>query len=266
MGGIITLTTDFGTRDPYVGAMKGVILGIDPDARLVDISHDVPCQDVAAGAFVLSGAYRYFPPGTVHVAVVDPGVGTARRGIVVETQTWLFVGPDNGLFTPVYSAEDVGRIVEIRNPEAMLPEVSSTFHGRDVFAPTAAHLCAGLPLESVGPPVDDPVRLDLWEEGREPGRMTGRIVHVDRFGNGITALTRDRIEGATGGRTFRVSVGGQTFGRVSQTYGDAAQGEPLVLFGSRGTLELSVNGGNAAELMGFGRGDEVVVAWEEGER
>ena len=153
--GIVTLTTDFGLQDAYVGAMKGVILGIAPDVRLVDLSHQVPPQDIAAGAFVLFSAYRAFPAGTVHVAVVDPGVGSARRGVVIETPTYRFVGPDNGLFGPIYASEPIERVVEIQNRDLMRPEVSATFHGRDVFAPAAAHLCRGAPVDAFGPAVSD---------------------------------------------------------------------------------------------------------------
>lgn len=262
--GVVTLLTDFGLADAYVGAMKGVMLGIAPGAGLVDISHQVPPQDVAAGAFLLSSAYRFFPPGTVHLAVVDPGVGSARRGIVVETAEYRFVGPDNGLFSPVYEAGDVRQVVEIRNPDLCRSEVSATFHGRDVFAPAAAHLCRGTPVGAFGPPVPDPVRLDLWSARTGAGEIAGRIVHVDHFGNGVTNLSRGRVEAAAEGRRVRVRVGGHTFDRLCRTYADVPAGKALALYGSQDTLEVSVNGGSAADALGIRRGDEVRVEWEQG--
>jgi hypothetical protein len=260
---IITLTTDFGHRDAYVAAMKGAILGICPQATLVDVSHCVPAQDVAAGAFLLHSAHRFFPPGTVHVAVVDPGVGSDRRGIVVETAHGVFVGPDNGLFGPVYELGPVERIVEIRNPDLMLPRISSTFHGRDIFGPVAAHLSMGTPVDEVGPEVDEPAGLSLWELVEGDGELRGRIVHIDHFGNGITNLQRGRIEAAAGGGTARVCVGDRVFSGVSRAYAEAADGEPLVLYGSQDAIEVSVNGGSAEASLGLKRGDEVTVKWEE---
>ena len=261
MSGIVTLTTDFGLQDAYVGAMKGVILGIAPGATLVDLSHQVAPQDVAAGAVVLDSAYRCFPAGTVHVAVVDSGVGSARRGILVETPSYRFLGPDNGLFSPIYASEQVERIVEIQNRDLALPEVSATFHGRDIFAPAAAHLCRGAPIDAFGPPVSDPVRLDLWTVAVEARGVRGHIVHVDRFGNGITNLSRSQIEAAAGERLFRVETEKRVFDRVCRTYADVPEGEALVLYGSQDTLEISVNGGSAAGALGIGRGNGVRVVW-----
>ncbi len=257
MSGVVTLTTDFGLQDAYVGAMKGVILGIAPGTGLVDLCHQIPPQDVAAGAFVLYSAYRAFPAGTVHVAVVDPEVGSDRRGILVETPSYRFVGPDNGLFSPIYAAEQVERIVEIRNRDLALPEVSATFHGRDIFAPAAAHLCRGVPVDAFGPPISDPVRLDFWTAAVKDGEATGHIVHIDRFGNGITNLSRSQIEAAAEGRPLRVEAAERVFDRVSRTYADAPEGEALVLYGSQDTLEISVNGGSAEEALGVRRGDGV---------
>ena len=260
---IITLTTDFGHTDAYVAAMKGVILGISPRSTLVDVSHDVPAQDVEAGAFLLHCAHGCFPPGTVHVAVVDPGVGGDRRGIVVETARGLFVGPDNGVFGPVYASERVERVVEIQNRDLMLSRLSPTFHGRDVFGPVAAHLCEGVPVEAVGAPVRDWVGLPLWELEKGRGELRGRIVHIDRFGNGVTNLHRDRIEAAVGGRAFRIQTGEREFGSLARTYVDVPDAQPLVLYGSQDTVEVSVNRGSAAADLGIQRGDVVRVLWEE---
>ena len=259
MADIVTLTTDFGLQDAYVGAMKGVIFCIAPHAKVVDISHEIPPQDIAAGGFVLGCAYRYFPAGSIHVAVVDPGVGSTRRGIVVEAGRYRFVGPDNGIFSPVYAAERVERIVEIRNPDLMRPAVSTTFHGRDVFAPAAAHLCRGVPVEAFGPPVCDPVRLDMWNVQVGADGVQGSVVHIDRFGNCVTNLSRERIAAACGDGPIRVEAGRRRFERLHATYADVPPGEALVLFGSQDTLEVSINGGRAAEVLGIRRGDAVRV-------
>ncbi|RLC85831.1 MAG: hypothetical protein DRI79_10855, partial [Chloroflexi bacterium] len=187
---LVTLTTDFGTADGYVGTMKGVILSIAPDAQLVDISHEIAPQNVRQAAYVLYTAYPFFPPHTVHLVVVDPGVGSARRPIALRTPAGYFVGPDNGVFSYVMAREPVEALVELRDPRYRLPQVSHTFHGRDVFAPAAAHLAAGVPITALGPPVLDPVTfpppcLEITPEG-----ITGEVLHADRFGNVITSIGR----------------------------------------------------------------------------
>jgi S-adenosylmethionine hydrolase len=187
---IITLTTDFGVADGYVGTMKGVILGIVPDARLVDISHEITPQNVRQAAYVLYTAYPFFPLYTVHLAVVDPGVGGTRRPIALRTPVGYFVGPDNGILSYVMACEPVEALVELADPRYRLPHVSHTFHGRDVFAPAAAHLAAGIPIAALGPPVADPVtfpppRLEVGPDG-----ITGEVLHADRFGNVITSIGR----------------------------------------------------------------------------
>lgn len=253
--GVITLTSDFGLHDGYVAAMKGAMLAIAPDATLVDVSHRVPPQDVASGAYVLSGAYRYFPAGTVHLAVVDPGVGSARRAIVVETPDQLFVGPDNGLFSAVFERETKWKVVEIRNPAFFRPAVSPTFHGRDIFGPAAAHLSNGVPAEELGPPVVDPNRLDLWTVHTCGDDVVGRIVHVDGFGNAISNLGRQHL----GDARVRIRTGTCLFDGISRTYADVPEGEALVLYGSEDTLEVAINGGSAARELGLRRGDRVTV-------
>lgn len=253
--GVITLTTDFGLRDGYVAAMKGAILAIAPDVSLVDVSHQVPPQDVATGAYILSRAYRYFPVGTVHLAVVDPGVGSARRAIEVETTVHRFVGPDNGLFSAVLERESTWNAVEIRNAGYFRSEVSPTFHGRDVFGPVAAHLCNGVPPAELGPPVADPVRLNLWTVQECDNSVVGRIVHVDRFGNAISNLEKRRL----GYEDVRVYAGGFKFARICRTYADVPEGRALALYGSDNALEIAINGGNAARNLGLKRGDRITV-------
>lgn len=252
--GLVTLTTDFGTADGYVGAVKGVILSLSPGVQIVDITHDVPPQDVAAAAFALAQAAPYFPAGTVHVAVVDPGVGGARHGVVVDDGRQRFVGPDNGVFelaVPVPVAA-----YEITAPAFRRGTVAATFHGRDVFAPAAARLAAGAHPEEAGPKVA--------LEGRLPGApalrvspdgrtLRGRIVHVDRFGNLITDIPAARL-----GEGARVRAGRASL-KVTTTYVSVARGKPLAYVGSSGTLEIAVRDGSAARRLGLRRGAPVTV-------
>ena len=253
--GVITLTTDFGLRDGYVAAMKGAILAIAPDVSLVDVTHQVSPQDVATGAYVLSSAYRYFPAETIHLAVVDPGVGSARRAVVVETADHRFVGPDNGLFSAVFQRESTWNAVEIRNAGYFRSEVSPTFHGRDVFGPVAAHLCNGVSSVELGPRIANPVRLNLWTVQERDNAVIGWIVHVDRFGNAISNLEKRRV----GYEGVRVRVGEFVYDRICRTYNDVGEGRSLALYGSDDTLEIAINGGNAARNLGLRRGDRITV-------
>lgn len=254
---VITLTTDFGLHDGYVAAMKGAILSIAPDVSLVDVSHQVPPQDVASGAYILSRSYRYFPAGSVHLAVVDPGVGSARRAILVETPEYRFVGPDNGLFSAVLQRESTWNAVEIRNAAYFRPEASPTFHGRDIFGPVAAHLCNGVTLAELGPRIADPVLLNLWSVQERDKVVAGWIVHVDRFGNAISNIEKRRMEH----EGVRVRAGEFVFDRVCRTYADVPEGRSLALYGSDNTLEIAINGGNAARNLGLKRGDRIIVEY-----
>ena len=253
---LVTLTTDFGTRDYYVGAMKGVMLDIAPDLHLVDLSHEVPPQDVLAGAFLLRHSAPLFPRHTIHLAVVDPGVGSGRRGLVVASQGHLWVGPDNGLFT--YALSKDSRAFEIADPGLRRDPVSATFHGRDLFAPTAAHLAAGFPLERVGPPVDDPVLLEEAHPAVGQDRATGAIIHVDGFGNLVTNITA-QVALSLGEETRVELDTGLVIEGLSSTYADVDPGSALALIGSGGLLEISVRGGSAAGSLGLSRGDLVVL-------
>lgn len=256
MGAIVTLTTDFGTRDAYVAAMKGAILGIARSVHLVDVTHEIAPHDVAGGALALEAAAPYFPPGTVHVAVVDPGVGTARRGLAVVAAGQVFVGPDNGLFTPFVGASG-WTAFELADPQYRLSVVSRTFHGRDVFAPAAAHVAAGVDPSRLGPRVTDPVRL-AWPEGRRtPRGMAGVVVHVDRFGNLVTSIRAEALE-ALGGDAV-VAVAGRRLGLV-ETYGDLARGRAGALVGSSGRIEIAVREGSAARMLRAARGTRVVLS------
>lgn len=235
--------------------MKGAILSIAPDVSLVDVSHQVPPQDVASGAYLLGGAYRYFPTGSIHLAVVDPGVGSARRAILVETPEYRFVGPDNGLFSAVLQREPTWNAVEIRNAAYFRSEVSPTFHGRDIFGPVAAHLCNGVPPAELGPQIVNPVRLILWTVQERDNAVVGWIVHVDRFGNAISNLEKRRV----GYEGVRVRAGEFVYDRICRTYADVPEGRSLALYGSENTLEIAINGGNAARNLGLKRGDRITV-------
>ncbi|MCS6845132.1 MAG: SAM-dependent chlorinase/fluorinase [Caldilineales bacterium] len=262
---IITLTTDFGLDDGYVGAMKGVILGIAPGATLVDITHALPPQDIRRGVSVLREATPYFPAGTVHLAIVDPGVGSQRRPIALQAGAHRFVGPDNGLFTAaIADAQAAGlpvAVYHLDRPAYWRPEISRTFHGRDIFAPVAAHLANGVPLEELGTPVDDPVLLPLWRPERRPdGRILGHVDHVDHFGNLIS-----NVPGAwLAGRRWTISIAGRQLVGPRPTYAAAEPGELLALISSSGHLEVAVRNGSAAALLGVQAGEPIEV-WEREE-
>lgn len=238
---VVTLLTDFGMADYFVGAVKGAILSINPSAVIVDITHEIPPQDIEAGAFTLLAAYKTFPAGTIHVAVVDPGVGSARRPIVVSANEQFFVGPDNGLFTYICDREPSHRIVHVTAERFFRPAVSSTFHGRDVFAPVGAALSNGVALEEFGAEIDDAVRLPALD-------TPPRIIHIDRFGNCVTNITRAEKS---------LVINGRTISEFRQFYGEGDDESLFAIMGSAGFIEISVNGGSAAKVLGAKRGDEV---------
>jgi len=241
---VISLLTDFGTADYYVGAVKGAILSINPSAVIVDITHEIPPQDVAAGAFTLLAAYKTFPSGTIHMAVVDPGVGSTRRPIIVSANGQFFVGPDNGLFTYIYDREPSHRIIHVTADRFFRPEPSTTFHGRDIFAPVAAALSNGVAIEEFGAEVNDEIRLPSLE-------TLLRIIHIDRFGNCVTNITRDRFDSGS------LVINGRTIREFRRFYGEGDNESLFAIWGSAGFLEISVNGGSAAKVLGANRGDEV---------
>jgi hypothetical protein len=255
--GVITLLTDFGMADGYAGVLHGVILRINPQATVVDLSHDITAQDVRGAAFVLSTAYSYFAPDTIHVAVVDPGVGSARRAIAVRTECGTFVAPDNGLLSCVLARERVLEMVFLTEPRYWLAPLSATFHGRDVFAPVAAHLSLGVALRALGMPLSDPVRFEVVRAQQlGDGSIRGEVLHVDRYGNLVT-----NVPGAwlVAGRDWRVRVAGREMRGVCNAYARVAAGELLALVGSSGYLEIAVRDGNAAAVLGVDWGAEVRV-------
>jgi S-adenosylmethionine hydrolase len=260
VAGIVTLTTDFGLRDAYVAEMKGVMLGIarasGQSLQLVDVTHDVERHDITEGALALEAAAPFFPSGTVHLAVVDPGVGTARRGLALTADGQVLVGPDNGLFTP-FMESDGWRAFEIAEADFRLPLVSRTFHGRDLFAPAAAHLALGLDPARLGPPVSDPVRL-AWPEVRAvAGAVAGAVVHADRFGNLITSIHVRSLEPLD--ERLLIRVGGREV-PLAGTYADLPANRPGALVGSGGRLEIAVREGSAAAVLRARRGTPVVVS------
>jgi S-adenosylmethionine hydrolase len=252
---IITLTTDFGSADGYVGAMKGVILGIAPNVRLVDLSHEIAAQDVRGAEYVLGRAAAFFPAGTVHLAVVDPGVGSRRRPLLITTPQAIYVGPDNGLFTFALD-EAQAAVFELDQPEFWLPNISRTFHGRDIFAPVAAHVTCGVAPRTLGSPISDPVRLPtVAPQRRADGHVAGHIIHVDRFGNLITDIPGGWVDE---GR-WCVEIAGRQVSQFGATYEVAETGTLLVLVSSAGTLEIAARDGNAAAQLGVGVGEAAIL-------
>ncbi|MDH3972768.1 MAG: SAM-dependent chlorinase/fluorinase [Deltaproteobacteria bacterium] len=258
MPSIITLTTDFGLQDSYVGEMKGVIYSINPPVNIVDISHMVEPQNVLEGALLISNFYHLYPRGTIHVAVVDPGVGSERRGILIETEKHLFIGPDNGLFTLVLKNESIKQIIELSNKDYFRKEVSATFHGRDIFAPVAAHAGLGIAPGSLGNIIDNPQRLSIPAPFRSDHEIVGEILFIDAFGNATTNIRQKDLAG----RDFekaRVVIDHRKIKGIKRTYSDVEEGEPLLLMGSSGCLEIAMNQGDAAEELDLERRDKVKV-------
>jgi S-adenosyl-L-methionine hydrolase (adenosine-forming) len=258
---VVTLLTDFGLSDPFVGIMKGVILEINPDAALVDLCHSGKAYDVAEAAFQLITSYRYFPAGTVHIAVVDPGVGGPRRPILVTCDGHLFIGPDNGLLAPL-AAKAGSKVRAITATTYFLRPVSATFHGRDIFAPVAGHLSLGVEPDECGELIDDYVRLALPRPAQSGiSSIRGEILHIDRFGNLVTNIARVDLERLTTGdapAAYVLSIAGLEI-PVVVYYGQVAPAAPGAVIGSAEYLEIFVNQGDASRLLGIGRGSKVVV-------
>ena len=260
----IAILTDFGYRDHYVGAMKGVIASIAPGAPLIDITHGVPAQSIAAGAIALAQTWRLFPPRTVFLVVVDPGVGTARLAVAVQTRAGArFVGPDNGVLSLALEEAGPSRAVELRAPRYRRARVSATFHGRDIFAPAAAHLWRGVKLESLGPPVREGLtHLELAEPREGVEELRGEVLYVDGFGNLVSNIARDalaRFEARFPAMRLSVRIGTGAPIEILQAYGDARNGVPLATFGSFELLEIAVREGNAARHFAAGPGAMVTV-------
>ncbi|HLA13073.1 MAG TPA: SAM-dependent chlorinase/fluorinase [Pyrinomonadaceae bacterium] len=257
---IITLLTDFGLTDYYVGAMKGIILSIAPHVRLVDITHDVPPQNIASGAFYILAAHTAFPNGTVHLGVVDPGVGSGRRAIAVQASGQFFIGPDNGLFSYICQADRDHRVFEITNQTLFRRQVSETFHGRDVFAPVAAHLALGIDLKALGKEIQDYVDLGPLEP-KTVGlrRFEGRIINVDRFGNCVTNFTPNLFSSTGTERRFQLTIAGRKLNLLKRFYAEppVKRREPFAIWGSAGFLEIATTNGSAARILRITAGDQI---------
>jgi S-adenosylmethionine hydrolase len=258
---LITLTTDFGRDSLYVAAMKGVILSVNPSAFIVDISHAIGPQNIAEGAFVLGESTRWYPPNSIHVAVVDPGVGTQRKIAYARVGEQQYVCPDNGLLSYLCRERQPEQAIEVTNPSHFLDKVSHTFHGRDIMAPVAAHLSLGLPPEQLGPPLD---ALNLFEWPRAQrldNCLTGRIMFADSFGNLITNVCREELPADVPPAKFVIEAVRQRFMGIVRTYADASAGAPVALFGSSGLLELAIVQGKAAEQSQIRIGSDISIRW-----
>jgi S-adenosyl-L-methionine hydrolase (adenosine-forming) len=256
---IVTLLTDFGSQDYFVGAMKGVILSLNPAATIVDITHELPPQDIEAAAFNLLSSYRDFPAGTVHVCVVDPGVGSARRAIAIECRGQYLVGPDNGIFSWICEREGNFTAVSLTNESFFRHPVSSSFHGRDVFAPVAAALSRGVPTEDLGEPVNDIERLEsLAPTFPDDRTIKGRIIHIDRFGNCVTNVTRAHLSAWGGPGSWTISLNDRQINSFRSFFSEGSGDDLFCIAGSAGFLELSARNASAAKIMGARRGQEIL--------
>lgn len=255
--GIITLTTDFGLSDPYVAMMKGVILSINPSATLVDVTHQIGTGAVSQAALVIRETFPYFPEGTVHLAVVDPGVGSHRKLIALEADAHSFVGPDNGLFWPVFRDFIGAKGVHLTQTRYFLPGITQTFHGREIFAPVAAHLSLGLSLESLGPSIRELKKLNLPQPYVKEGVLCGEIIRVDHFGNLVTNIPSRGLMAFLESGPPRIEAGKLVVRKLSRIYADGEEGEPLALINSSNLLEIAVNLGRASEYMGLRNGEIV---------
>lgn len=252
---IITLLTDFGIVDPYLAMMKGVILSINPDAVIIDISHSIMTGGIAQAAEIIRETYPFFPKGTVHVAVVDPGVGSERRLLGVEAGGHFFVGPDNGVFWPVIKDSEEAVIIGLTESRYFLPHVTSTFHGREIFAPVAAHLSSGENLLQMGPRIYDPVKINVPSPYTMDNTLHGEVTRIDNFGNLITNIRQHVLEDFLKNTHPFIRVGDLEIRKLNKTYLDVEEGEPLALINSSGLLEIAVNLGRASEYAGINRDD-----------
>lgn len=240
---IITLTTDFGTKDGYVGAVQGVILSINPQAQVLDITHQIPAQNIRSAAFCIYNYYSSFPEGTIHLAVVDPGVGGRRKGVLVQSQRYYFIGPDNGIFSLALQKEKSSKAVHLKNPKYFLGKISPTFQGRDIFAPVAAYLSLGVKPEEFGPRISKLEKLELPVVKEYSQKLVGEIIHIDNFGNLVTNVTRVELQDR---KISRIKVNTKSIQDLSRTFSDVKPGEPVAYLGSSDYLEIGINQGNAA--------------------
>ncbi len=255
MGNLIALLSDFGDRDGFVGIMKGVIMSINPDAHIIDLAHGIPAGDIAAAAFVLERSFKYFPKDTIHVVVVDPGVGSTRRSLILNTSDYYFIGPDNGVFNRIPAIENC---VQITNMDLCLP-VSNTFHGRDVFAPVAAHISKGVPLDAFGPPVRDFFRQPPAVPEKGMAGIRGEIIYIDRFGNLVSNISESYLRDCTIKDSI---IKGYAISGLCHAYAERKKGEFLNIIGSHGNIEVACNQGSAAAEMEVTAGESLYIRFE----
>lgn len=255
---LITFTSDFGHKDWFVGSMKAAMLSVSARLRIVDITHEIPPGDIKSASFALASSYRYFPPGTIHLAVVDPGVGSSRNAIVVKTSNFTFLGPDNGILSYALADEEIESIHLIENTALFLQPISRTFHGRDIFAPVAAHIARGLPHEQLGKPLISFTKLDRPKPRVENNQIIGEVIYIDQFGNAITNLPANLIEDASPAPTQLFLYNGTAI-PIGHYYNQTTKGSTIAIMGSNEYLEIAVNLGNAADSLGLSVGDLVTV-------
>lgn len=255
----ICLLTDFGLKDGYVGTLKGVISNIAPKASIIDLSHEIEPYNILQAGFVLHQSYRYFPKGTIFVAVVDPGVGSDRKPILIKTKNYYFVGPDNGIFSLVHSEEKVEQIVHLQNSKYFLNSVSSTFHGRDIFAPVAAHLSLGISCSSFGQKMEQCQKLHEFFPAIKKDRIFGRVLSIDRFGNMITNVSKRFLEENFSDLDFSVLIKGKKIRKIYSYYTEGKKGEIFLLFGSSGFLEIVMNQSSTAKFLKVKNGTQMVL-------
>ena len=256
---IITLTSDFGTKDTYVGVMKGVILSINPSATIIDLTHEIPAQNVAVGAWQISKAYSYFPAGTIHLVVVDPGVGSDRRAVISQISDHIFVCPDNGLLSIISKESPIGNSVMIENDSYFLSHISNTFHGRDIFAPVAAYLAAGIAMSEFGPSIERLHKINFSHIKFDNSQIEGQIVWIDNFGNAVTNISQQSINQILPNLELQISFAHQKIFGLCSAYNQVKTGEAIAIIGSSGHLEISVNQGSAQQLYGLSIGNFVSV-------
>ncbi len=259
--GIITLTTDFGESDPYVAMMKGVILSINPDAKIVDVTHQITAGSIQEGGLIIKESYTYFHSGTVHVGVVDPGVGGKRKPITVLVDNYFFVGPDNGLFSSITETQRHTDVIYLKETKYWMPSISPTFHGRDIFASVAAHLSLGVDPFLMGEKIDNLTALTYPLPRENNSALVGEIIRVDHFGNLITNITREHLSPFLASKGLIITVGSLTLKKIRTTYNDVTEGQPLALIGSSSLLEIAVNMGKATDYLGHDNviGTKVIV-------
>jgi len=254
--GIITLTTDFGKEDGYVGAVKGVLLKINPRMEIIDITHEISCFNILEGALVLNSFYQFFPKGTVHLAVVDPGVGGERKGILIMTDNYFFIGPDNGIFSFIFEKEKIRGMVDLTNTKYFLQKPSSTFHARDIFAPVSAYLSLGVELEEFGSLTKECYKLKLPQPVYKKGYLKGEIIYIDRFGNLVSNISSDLLSEE---KQIQIKICQRKIKHLSRFYTEEKEGKPVALIGSSNLLEIAVNQGNAQRLLKAKVGDKITV-------